>query len=319
MEINRYHLYLSSSKRQSGSLEDYYIALKRPIILKNPHHYFKVVIKEATIPYTFQQVNANYCRFKYCLQHNGFLHPDRTISLSFGNYTILTLLKELSSKLAQDISSYVAGYSPTFNFTYDRNSMFCTFALVNDGASSNTITILPLAEQISTMLGVVTQCSFGNAGATLFQCSSTQPVNVSPITSIFIRSETLKQSNLSTENIVTRDDTSDILLQIPILNQPTAWIQYQNELNIENQVVNAIINDVNLYLSDNRSYSLDLRGIDWSCMLTIIEYQGAEETHFTENRNIFRGDLQPINDILSEGLQLKSGIPVLIPPQKEIQ
>lgn len=318
MEINRYHLYLNSSKRQTGSIEDYNIALKRPIILKNAHHYFKIIVKEATVPYTFQQVNNNYNKFRYNILHNGVQYADRTISISNGNYTILTLLKELASKLTLDISSYVAGYNPSFNFTYDRNSMFCSFAVKYDGVSNNTITLLPLQDQISTMLGVVTQCSFGNNGATLVSCSSTQPVNVSPITSIFVRSETLKQSALSTENLVNRDDQSDILLQIPIVNQPTSWIQYQNELNIENQIVNAIINDVNLYLSDNRSYSLDLRGIDWSCLLTIIEYEGAEEQHFADSRNSLRRDFQPINDILSEGTVLNQGIPVIKPQGRPI-
>ena len=309
MEINRYHLYLSSSKRQTGIIEDYSIALKRPIILKNPHHYFKVLVKEATIPYTFQQVNANYNNFKYNIIHNGFQYPDKTIKISNGNYTILTLLKEVTSKLSLDISSYIAGYNPSFNFTYDRNSMFCTFGIKNDGISSNTITIIPLQDQVSTMLGVVSQSSFGNSGSSLSSCSSTQPVNVSPITSIFIRSETLKQSNLSTENIVNRDDSSDILVQIPILNQPTSWLQYMNELSIENVVVNSLINDVNLYLSDNRSYSLDLRGIDWSCMLTIIEFEGVEELHFKENRNVFKNNIQGMSDILNEGNSFNKGVP----------
>jgi hypothetical protein len=88
MEINRYHIYLSSAKKQQGIIEDYTIALKRPIVLKNPHHYFKVIIKEATIPYTFQQVNNNYNKFKYSLLRNGFQHPERTILLTNGTYTI---------------------------------------------------------------------------------------------------------------------------------------------------------------------------------------------------------------------------------------
>ena len=303
MEINRYHLYLSSSKRQTGSIEDYSISLKRPIILKNPHHYFKIIVKEATIPYTFQQINANYNKFSYRLLHNGVQHPDRTISLNSGNYTILSLLKELAFRLTQDIATYSV-FSPQFDLTYDRNSMFCSFSLTNDVGT--TLTILPLQDQISTMIGVVNECSFGNGTS----CSSTQPVNVSPITSIFVRSETLKQSNFSTENLVNRDDTSDILLQIPILNQPTSWIQYQNELNIENVVVNGVINDISLYLSDNRSYDLNLRGIDWSCMLTIIEFEGVEEEHFTQSRMSLNRGLQQINDILSEG-ELTKGAPVI--------
>jgi hypothetical protein len=308
-EIIRHHIYTSSCKRTSGSIEDYDLILRRPIILQNPHHYFKVIVKEATIPYTFQQVNTNFNQFSYILARGGVTYPQRTFSITNGNYNINSLIAEVKTQLIADIQTYLPAYNPTLLWTYDRDTMFVTFSLTPD-ATTTTYTIKPLTDQVSTMLGVVTDTTFGNVGAVVTTGSSTQPVNVSPITSIYIRSGSLKQPNLSTENLVDSDDISDILCQIPILNQPTSWIQYLNDLTIENKVMNASINDLNLYLTDNRSYSLNLRGIDWSCLLTVIEIEPPLEASFHQARADIRQGLTSVNEIIANE-QLRKGAPTV--------
>ena len=146
-EINRFHIYTSSCKRTSGSIEDYDLILRRPIILQNPHHYFKVIVKEVTIPYTFQQVNDNFNQFKYRLTRGATTYPDRTLTITNGNYTILSLITEVTAQLNTDIHTYLPTYTPVFTWTYDRNNMFVTFSLTPD-ATNTTITILPLKDQI---------------------------------------------------------------------------------------------------------------------------------------------------------------------------
>lgn len=306
-EISRFHIYTSSCKRTSGSIEDYDLILKRPIILQNSHHYFKVIVKQATIPYTFQQVNNNFNKFSYVLTRGATTYPQRTFTIPNGNYNINSLMSAVKTAWAKDVYTMIPSYTPNFTFTYDRDNMFVTFGFVADGTNT-TFTIKPLKDQVSTMLGVVTDTSFSNAGAIVLTASSTQPVNVSPITSIYIRSGSLKQSNLSTENIVDSDDISDILCQIPIMGQPTTWIQYLNDLDIHNKVLNSSINDLNLYLTDNRSYALDLRGVDWSCMLTVIEIEPPLEASFHQARNEIRRGLMDVNDIIQQ-TQLQKGIP----------
>lgn len=306
-EINRYHIYTSSAKRTSGSIEDYSLILKRPIMLTNPHHYFQVIVKQATIPYVFYQTNDNYNQFSYVLTRGATTYAQRTFSIQNGNYNINTLLSELKSKWVADIQTFLPSYTPAFNFTYDRDAMFATFSITPD-ATTTTFTIKPLTNQVSTMLGIVQDTSFGNVGAVVSTGSSTQPVNVSPITSLYIRSGSLKQSNLSTENLVDQDDISDILCQIPIFGQATTWIQYSNELEIINKVLNSSINDLNLYLTDNRSYSLNLRGIDWSCMLTIIEIEPPMEQAFHDARMNIRRGLTDVNEIIQQN-ELQKGVP----------
>lgn len=318
-ELNRFHIYTSSCKRTSGSIEDYDLILKRPIILQNPHHYFKVIVKQATIPYTFQQVNDSYNQFSYILTRGATTYPQRTFTIANGNYNINTLMAEVKSKWVADIQTYLPSYTPNFTFTYDRDQMWVNFSFVADGTNT-TFTIKPLTDQVSTMLGVVVDTSFSNAGAVVMSANSTQPVNVSPITSIYIRSGTLKQSNLSTENIVDSDDISDILVQIPILNQPTSWIQYLNDLNIENKVLNSSINDLNLYLTDNRSYALNLRGVDWSCMITIVEIEPPLEASFHQARADIRNGLTSVNEVIQQS-QLQKGVPQAktVDPSKKVE
>lgn len=304
MEINRFHIYTSSSKKQSGTNEDYNITLRRPIILQNPHHYFKCIIKQATIPYTFQQVNDNFNQFSYIMTRGATTYPQKTFSISNGNYTVNTLITEVINKWVANIATYLPTYSPTFSFTYDRNNMFITFSFTPDGTNTS-FTIKPIANNISTMMGVVSDTSFNNVGAILTTGISTQPVDVSPITSIYIRSDTLKQNYLSSENIVSTDDVSDILCQIPLMGQPTSWIQYLNDLTIENRLANEVVGDINLYLSDNRSYSLNLRGIPWSCMMTIIEIAPPQETYIGDIRRDIRHGVSSVGDVVEQDTKYK--------------
>lgn len=307
MEVNRYHFYLSSSKRMGGSIEDYDVVLKRPLLLASPHHYFKVIIKQATIPYTFRQVDTGYNQIQYRLIRNTIDYGLRTLSITNGNYNINTLITEVKSQIVSDIGSYLPSYTPTLNWTYNRDTMLITFSFTAD-MTMTSFTLYAQTNQVATMLGVGQTITFSSIGGVATSAYSTQPVNVSPITSIYIRSGTLKQSDLSRENLVNQDDTCDVLVQIPLYNQPTSWIQYSNELTIENRVLNTIVNDLNLYLTDNRSYALNLRGIDWSCLMTVIEMAPSQDDAHSQIRQDLRFNKQDIGEAMKQ-VELKSGFP----------
>lgn len=309
--MNRYHIYTSSNRRQSGTNENYSSILMRPMILTNAHHYWKCIVKCATIPYVFSQVTTGYNQFSYVMTRGGVTYPQKTFTIDNGNYTINSLITEVTAKMVVNIHTYLPSYNPTFNWTYDRDQMWVDFLVTPDGTDTS-FTIKPLADQISTMMGVVTDTTFYTVGALSYMGVSTQPVNVNPVTSLFIRSSTLKQSYLSSESIYEPDDSSDILCQIPLYGQPTTWIQYMNELTIENKLSNEIINDINLYLSDNRSNSLSLRGIPWSCMLTFIEIAPPINNYINEIRKDIRHGNAGVNDVIDGDLkyqEFKKGAP----------
>ena len=124
-------------------------------------------------------------------------------------------------------------------------------------------------------------------------------INVAPITSILIRSSTLQQ-NKSYEFIAITDDISDILVRVPILTVGTTFIQYVNEGNISNQIKNEFIDEVNLYLTDNRSYNpISLAGLSWMCVLEIKEIEGHENREnmayqMMKNVDFSTGQIGPI-------------------------
>ena len=166
--------------------------------------------------------------------------------------------------------------------------MYCYFTLTGTDNLATYITIYADTSNVATMLGINTNSTFGYSALNISTSFySTQPVNTTPITSVYIRSRTLLQTYGSVESLFMYNTTnnnnnsnrSDILLQIPITGQPTSWIQYQNELGIENIISNSSINDINLYLSDSRNLTLSLRGLDWSCLLTIIEMTPSDNNH----------------------------------------
>jgi hypothetical protein len=92
---------------------------------------------------------------------------------------------------------------------------------------------------------------------------------VTPVQKLFIRSTNLLQYD-SRESIIETDVNSDIIGVIPITNQPGAWISMQGNT-FTSRVNNQSIDGLEIYLSDDQNYTLDLGGLDWSFRMTITE------------------------------------------------
>ena len=74
-----------------------------------------------------------------------------------------------------------------------------------------------------------------------------------------------------------QDDFSDILVRLPVLTIGTTFIQYVNQEDVSNRIKNDFIDQIELYLTDNRSYiPLSLAGLSWMCVLEITELEGHE-------------------------------------------
>jgi len=321
MEVARYHMYLDSDQRATGSNEDYTFFLKRPILLSHPLHYFRIIIKEAVIPYTFQTVTSGYNTLKYVLQRGATTYPVSTITIPNGNYNINDLITIVNTYLTKDVYGLTSGYSPIISMVYNRATMLVTFSITNHDSVITYITIQPntgIGNGVATMLGIGTAITFGYSGTNVDTiATSTQPVNTSPITNVFIRSGTLKQAQ-TVENLTTGNysDFSDILQLIPIYNQPVSWIHYLNELNIENRLTNTIISEMNLYLTDNRGYAgFNLQNIPWSCTVTIIEERDQallQSDVYLQSQNIKRSlSNQAIGLSADQDIQEPLKIPVM--------
>jgi hypothetical protein len=197
------------------------------------------------------------------------------ITLTSGNYTILTLNDELKAKLAAKILS-LSSIVVSLTFSYDRTTGLDTFNITGtDGVASSITLLFSSNVALGKFFGFIadSQFRYNNLNVS-FSSTSTQNVNVNQINSIYIRSSSLVQRECY-ENIVERDVYSDIIAQVPITVLPGNFIFFTNDgptLDIKNNIIDSI----NIYLSDNNSYTLSLNGLDWSCVLIFEEWGTTE-------------------------------------------
>ena len=219
-----------------------------------------------------------------------------TLTIPQGNYTITSLMSAIINEMSLYCINFL-GFSEmvpsTFQWTYNRDTMLVNFNFETTSGYVVTIGILPstvvdggLAYNLGIGSAIEFGCDgFGNqfpqtyltAWNMVVGAFSTQSINCAPVTSLMIRSDYLKQ-NRSVEFVAVSDDLSDILLRVPVQTVGTTFINYDNTTGVTNRLKNQFIDQVSLYLTDNRTYSvLNLNGLDWMCMIEVAEI----ETHDT--------------------------------------
>ena len=217
-----------------------------------------------------------------------------TLNILPGNYSITSLCTQVIYQLVNYLNYFVAGYitftASMFSFSYSRDTMKVNFQFISSGGYVITFYFLPsivVDGGLAYNFGITSQIDFGTNGAgssepvtfpayvyePVYGAFSTQNINCAPITSLMIRSDYLKQ-NRSVEFVAITDDLSDILLQVPIQTIGTTFITYDNATSVTNRLKNGVIDQVSLYLTDDRTYDvLDLNGLDWSVMMEIAEIE----------------------------------------------
>jgi hypothetical protein len=152
--------------------------------------------------------------------------------------------------------------------------------------------------------------------------TSPNKVMVNPITSVYLRSESLKfESNY--EAIVTNVagsksnfQNSDVLSKIPVNILPNAIIYYRTDQTAV--ITNKELSELNLYISDNLSptYSLDMNGLNYGIMVlfeeitipTLNQYKDKIETRLEMPRQLLEERQQIIEDLKKQKDELEKEI-----------
>jgi len=194
-----------------------------------------------------------------------------SITLAPGNYNINSLLTELSTQLSNHILLLV-GAVISFGNSYNKTTGKCTLSMIGVDHVASTLTLkfadnLPLGK----FFGFTSNASL-NYDTYNYSNSvvANQNCNVNQINHIFIRSSTFQQRE-SYENVVEKDVYSDVLSKVLINVLPGNYILYEGNGNLSCDVVNKTIDLINIYLSDNLSYTLSLDGLEWNMTLIIQE------------------------------------------------
>jgi hypothetical protein len=267
--INTYNIFIDSSQRVSGSTENFTIEMRKPLILTKPSNFFTCTIKDAEIPLVIQQINSKNNKLNFFITRGSAIIPS-FITLQAGNYNIVNLLDTLSSSLISKIFS-LTSFTPKLAFTYNQSYLNATFSIKGLDTTPTSIT-LKFSQNLNLgyMLGFTSDATFFyDASKVSTNISSTQNVNVNPMSSLLIRSSFLNQSQ-NWESLVEKSVVSDILAKVAIVSLPNTWLFLKNgDLRIT--LTNKIIDVIDLYLSSNLDYQISLNGLNWSCCVVFDE------------------------------------------------
>lgn len=269
--VKTYNLFLSSANRAAGTSSNYSVILMKPITLSNPNNWLTCRVGSAEIPYNFKLLNQTNNTVEYMITRNSISYT-ATIQITEGNYNILTLLTEIKTKLSSSILSVTAwDASSALNFTYNRNTGKVTLSFLPTDSIATTITILNASTVFLRCIGYTTYPTFSyTSPASQTPSTSTQNVNVSQNTALYIRSENLTQTS-NIESVVSAPEYSDILAKVQVGVLPGSIIQWTNSTDLQIDLSNQTIDKINLYLGDAQNYELDMGNLDWTCRLTIQE------------------------------------------------
>lgn len=296
--INQYNLFLNSEYRIADSSNTFpKFALKEPIKLSNDNNYFTAKIVSAEIPFSFKTLSTPYNTLKVRVQETAQHNIDVSdiITLTEGNYTIISLLEELKQKLVSYLQTINVGnfqsHLPSFNFTYSKETGRCTLNIISGGGNHVvSITLLwGLNDILAPFFGFTFQHNtilsyLSNGTITSQNYVSPNNVNVSPITSLYIRSSSLNQQRFNQERMVEYDMTiSDILLKVPVNSYYNTWLLYENN-EFEVRLNNKHIDDITLYLTALTYDPINLNGIGWKVVLLITEYESPLTLKIKEDR-----------------------------------
>lgn len=278
MEIQRYHFFGNTRYREasSASTDDCVFTVNPPFVLSNPSNYFVALIGSAEIPATFNSINSTNNRLRFAIQIGAGAVTYQYATIPSGNYTAYTLITAYKAAMLAAVPG--GPYTFRFGLTYDVDSRKYTFGVTGAGSPGETFIAVGIYftenEFLAKVFGCidVSSCLFGYQSSVYTNFTGATNVNTNPISSIYIRSTNLKQ-RFNQESMVAgaKNDLSDILCKIQCMTPPGTYVFYNGELGLSARITNQVIDRLELYLSDNSSFALNLHKNDWTFRLTFIE------------------------------------------------
>jgi hypothetical protein len=224
------------------------------------------------------------------------------------------------------INSSVPGSALTatnFSIVYNSTTSTITWQIINVAYAITLDLNFVVAFVIGTMFGY-------NPGTFVILTTSspsTSPnkVMVNPITSIYIRSETLKFENnyeavvrnvVANGNQIGNMQNSDIVAKIPVTTLPNSIIYFRSDY--KSVVTNKYISELNLYVSDNLSptFNLDLQGLNYGIYVLFEEvempktnaYKDRIESTVSIPKSILNERDSLLNDLIKKKEELEKEI-----------
>ena len=285
--IKSYNLYLNTREADYGDSNNCTFIFTTPIVLTNTNNRFRVSTPMIEMPYSFSQLNTTNYRLPFFYSDNNVTNINPTIQFPEGNFNITQLISTIIGLLVTSINANggVLCTAANFSIVYNPVTSEITWQFVNTPTTFRSITFdFNTAFVIGPMFGYP-------PGSTpvmenVVPHTSPNKVMVNPITSIYIRSESLKfesnyealvrkkpSANHNSSSRIGNYQNSDILQKIPVVSLPNSIIYFRSD--VKSIITNKELGELNLYVSDNISttYTLDLQGVNYGINVLIEEVQ----------------------------------------------
>ena len=255
--VKIHNLFINSSIRSSGTSNSFTIYLRSPLILLNRNNFFRLKCGRVCIPNIFNQINSNNSTLSVTISRPSVpFNITANITLATGNYSIISLLSELSIKLLALAASNSITLKTNFNYTKTTGKV--DLSVTAQDAIATTITLNFISNKTLGAFFGYTQNAVFSYTTTSY---SNQFVNVNPITNILIRCSLPQRE--SYEYIVDNGVETDIIAKVPIGNYSSGnYIFYENSISYCD-LASQTIDTMDIYLTDNLSYSIDMN-LEWS-------------------------------------------------------
>ena len=181
-------------------------------------------------------------------------------------------------------------FIPVFTFTYDKESGKVTLdTVINSGNRSMTLTIRwsqsdIMAEYFGFTFENDTVLSYNTSQIiTSTNYISPNHVNVSPITSLILRSDNLNQISKNQEMLVEQKfSLSNILAKIYVNSYYNSWILWENDIGFSVRLTNKSIDFIQLYLTSQTYDYILFGGVSWKVTIKIREIESQLVTRMKE-------------------------------------
>ena len=200
----------------------------------NSQHEIYLSVQNATIPYSFYQINSTNNFIKYTI--NGF-SDIYNLYIPYGNYNINEIISFLNSNMTGFISSY----------NVKQNNITIT--------NSNNYNWQFMSASTCSCLG------FSYPSYSLNYSITSSCVNLNPISYINILSNYKTKSFIKKVGISNPD--FNLLCSFPIEVNRNSLIIYNNKNNFKTNTYTNNLNQLQIKITDNNGNLLNLNGLNW--------------------------------------------------------
>ena len=225
-----------------------------PYITAPTGHYLHISVVNATIPYSFYNINKYNNNINYTEFNGNVIVNSNYYELPYGNYNAYQLCKMVSTLLPNMVCTYDVLYN---KFLFDNSVNAFRF---DETYSFGGVHLLTSRELLGLSLNPV----YNISPIVGYRLTSYRPINLASIRCINII------TNYNCGNVsILEENNFNTLCSIPVIAQPNSLVYYENSNNFSTNLYIGEFNNISIRLTDQDGNQIDLNGQYFNMTLQI--------------------------------------------------